>query len=772
MLRHKKIDRVCCIVLALTLLLSILFVGAAESGLITEDTVIGYETRLFDQSRVHTIDIVMQDWEDFLDTATSEEYAACHLVIDGESFKNVAIRGKGNTSLSSVQAYGNDRYSFKVEFDHYQSGVTYHGLDKLSLNNLIQDNTYMKDYFAYTMMNQMGVAAPLCSFVQINVNGEPWGLYLAVEGVEDAFLQRNYGKDHGELYKPDSMSFGGGRGNGRDFDMAELAERFGFSFSDDGGQQTFAPAEGAGMPAAPEGFDPSWMGSFGGSSGQSAATAAPTAHPEPTATPAPEAAPSAPEGSFGASSGDAASAGESASSGDAASSGMPANGEMPDLPANGDTPGGLDPSLAPGSRGESADAPDTATLSPVMPEVSMAPEAPEMPEGFTPPDWGGNSDMPGGFGGMGSSDVKLQYTDDDPSSYPNIFDNAKTEITAADQARLIAAIKALNEGDLSAVDAEAVIRYMVVHNFLCNDDSYTGTIIHNYYLYEEDGVLAMIPWDYNLAYGGHSMGLGSSDAASVVNRSIDTLVSNGGGDRPMADWITNDSGAMSQYHAVYAEFIATVFDSRWFAGEIARVTAMIDPFVRNDPTAFCTYEEFHTGAETLRQFCLKRAQSIAHQLSGEDARVDASELTLSAMGTMGSMGGRGGIRGGFERTERKNGGEGRARSTATPAPGSADEMPSFAMPSAAPDASLDSSGSSSGRSASGAATMPEASAEPTASEVPDASDARVRPDLGGGFDVTNMSLGGSASQGWSWVAACTVLLAAALVSVGFFRTNR
>ena len=32
-----------------------------------------------------------------------------------------------------------ERYSFKVEFDHYNSSLTYHGLDKLSLNNLIQD---------------------------------------------------------------------------------------------------------------------------------------------------------------------------------------------------------------------------------------------------------------------------------------------------------------------------------------------------------------------------------------------------------------------------------------------------------------------------------------------------------------------------------------------------------------------------------------------------------------------------------------------------------
>ena len=46
-----------------------------------------------------------------------------------------------------------------------------------------------------------------------------------MEGVEESFLERNYGNDYGELYKPDSMSMGGGRGNGGDF-VKEDMERF------------------------------------------------------------------------------------------------------------------------------------------------------------------------------------------------------------------------------------------------------------------------------------------------------------------------------------------------------------------------------------------------------------------------------------------------------------------------------------------------------------------------------------------------------------------
>lgn len=102
-------------------------------------------------------------------------------------------------------------------------------------------------------------------------DGEDWGLYLAVEGVEESFLLRNYGTDYGELYKPDSMEMGGGRGNGGGFDMDQFQERFEndeFSLpegTDVPGEGEFSPPEGEEMPAE-GGFDRG-EGGFGGRGG-------------------------------------------------------------------------------------------------------------------------------------------------------------------------------------------------------------------------------------------------------------------------------------------------------------------------------------------------------------------------------------------------------------------------------------------------------------------------------------------------------------------------
>ncbi|MBQ4264172.1 MAG: CotH kinase family protein [Clostridia bacterium] len=582
MLRHKNIERVCLYALAVMLLITILFLALASAGVIDDDTGMGYEARLFDQSRVHTIDITMDDWDSFLETCQNEEYAACTVSIDGEPQGNVAIRAKGNTSLSSVAQYGNNRYSFKIEFDQYENGKSYYGLDKLSLNNLIQDKTYLKDYMAYTLMNEMDVAAPLCSFVNITVNGEDWGVYLAVEGVEDSFLERNYGTDHGELYKPDSMSFGGGRGKGKDFNMDEFNEQF--------AQMNEDTVHESSAPSLPEGLNPPSMESAGSDL------------------------PSMPQG-------------------------MPElpGGSMPDFSGGmPDFSGGSMPDFSGGSM-------------PDFPGGSM----PDFPGGSMPDFPGGGPDM----GGRGDSDVKLQYIDDNPDSYENIWNGAKTDITENDQKRLIASLKSLSEQEKieSVVDAEAVIRYLVVHNFMCNDDSYTGMMVHNYYLYEEDGQLSMIPWDYNLAlgaFGGGGMGMGSS-ATSTVNSPIDSPVSMGDiSSRPMVAWIFDSEEYTALYHEIYAEFISEFFDSGWLAAHLRDVIAMLSPYIRQDATAFYTYEEFRTGTDALLEFCDLRAQSVVGQLSGEipattveqrtssSSLIDASHLSLSDMGEF-NMGGGG-----------------------------------------------------------------------------------------------------------------------------------
>ncbi|RDU23967.1 CotH kinase family protein [Anaerosacchariphilus polymeriproducens] len=549
MSKHKYIDKICCVIIVLAIFGTVVFMSFCNSETVTDKNSVqqAYDEKIFSTDTVHSIDIIMDEneWDEFLKNAASEEYMSCTLVIDGETYKNVAIRAKGNTSLTSVASYGNNRYSFKIEFDHYTDGNSYYGLDKLILNNMIQDNTYMKDYLTYQLMNSMGADAPLCSYANISVNGNQWGLYLALEAVEDSFLTRNYGSDTaGDLYKPDNMNMAGSKD----------------------GAEKFKPGE------------------------------------------------SKPDTDFSAK-------------------------ERNQKPPN--------------------------EMQQTVDQAQAPPGDDSSKQMFGP---GGERGKNGNKMGMGSDDVCLVYTDNDYSSYSNIFDNAKTSVSNTDKERLILSLKQLNEGDNldEVVNIDEVLRYFVVHNFVVNFDSYTGSMIHNYYLYEEEGKLSMIAWDYNLAFGTFSAGkMGRGDAGSnaventgnvtntstsMVNYPIDTPVF--GGDlesRPMIAKLLENQEYLEIYHKYFAEFISESFDSGHVDDLIDKTKEMILPYVKDDATAFCTYEEFLAGTDTLKEFCSLRAESVSGQLAGtipattngqnDEASklIDASSLNLTEMGSMGGQ---------------------------------------------------------------------------------------------------------------------------------------
>ena len=267
---------------------------------------------------------------------------------------------------------------------------------------------------------------------------------------------------------------------------------------------------------------------------------------------------------------------------------------------------------------------------------------PQMPNGG---DQQGNPpQMPGGMGDDANG-ADLVYSDDSKDSYSDIFDNEENDVTEDDEQELIAAIKALNSGESidDSWDMDQIIRYFAAHNFVLNYDSYTGIMLHNYYLYETEGKVTVFPWDYNLAFCGFQ---GGNDATAAVNWAIDSPLSGTTEEkRPLWNAIVSNDEYLKLYHQYYSELMSGFFTTGECAAEIERVYEMIRPYVESDPTAFYTVEEFDEAVDTLKQFCELRSQSVVKQLSGElgstsdtqnaEDKIDASSLTLSKMGTQG-----------------------------------------------------------------------------------------------------------------------------------------
>lgn len=562
MIRRKSTEVLAIVLVLVMLVVSCLMPCFAEAAGGIEQQ---YESALFGTNLI-TVDIQMDadDWQDMLDNALSETYYAADVTINGQTFENVGIRPKGNTSLTQVASSDSDRYSFKIEFDHYQDGQTCWGLDKLVLNNLMSDETYLKEYFVYDMFAFLDMPASDYAMAEITVNGEPWGIYLALEGVEESFLTRNFGASPGELYKPENMG-GGGPGGMMDKDEDEIREMMGLSEDEE-------------LPEMPE-------------------------------------------------------KGE-----------MPQMGEMPEPPDGAQMPG--QPPMA-----STDDTQDTGDTQPAQDTQSGDAQDGQTREGFQR--GGGRGGMGGGMSSGGSD---LNYIDDDLDSYETIWEGEVTDTDDADHQRVVEALKKISEGDLSGVDVDLMCKYMAVQTFVVNLDSLSGNMAHNYYLYEKDGQLALLPWDYNLAFGGFMSG----DASSTINFPIDTPVSSVSmEDRQIFAVILNDEDACALYHSYLEKLCTEYVQGGQFELTYTMLRGLLDSRVateEHDPTAFYTADEYTEAVEMLKTVIERRAESILGQLDGtipstidgqqadSSTLVDASDLDLSIMGSQfgGGMMGHGG----------------------------------------------------------------------------------------------------------------------------------
>lgn len=449
------------------------------------------DEEVFPKDRVVDVKITIDeaDFQDMLNNASAEEFKTASVDYNGHHFDNIGIRTKGNLSLRSVvQMSDSDRYSFKLSFDEYVN-QTLEGIQKINLNNNYSDATYMREFLTYELSEQMGLPTPKHSYVNVYINGELWGFYLAVEQIGDAYLERNFGNAYGALYK---------------------------------GQMTGS------------GSDLTWLG-------------------------------------------------------------------------------------------------------------------------------------------------------DDLSAYTGLVQKSKS----SNDDILIKMLDELNNGSdyEKYINVPDALGYIALNTLTNNMDSYIGANKQNYYLYENNGVFSILPWDYNMAFGGMGGGFGrgansgagadgaggatggaaGGDAAggaggaasagadaqggaaapggaapggvgpSRSNLLIDEPTQGAVADRPLVAKLLAVEEYKAQYHDILQSAIDNFLENEKFSVRVTELSAMISPYVKADPTAFYSYEEYEQAVPQLISTNASQIENIQQQLDG----------TIASSGDgSGSGGGFGGMGGG------------------------------------------------------------------------------------------------------------------------------
>jgi hypothetical protein len=110
----------------------------------------------------------------------------------------IEVRLKGG--WGSFRSY-DQKAGFKLELDAYDPGAAVRGLEVLTLNNMVQDPTYIHELLAYTVFRACGVPAPRIGYARLHVNGAFYGLYAWIETVDDEFLERWFDDPTGPLFE-------------------------------------------------------------------------------------------------------------------------------------------------------------------------------------------------------------------------------------------------------------------------------------------------------------------------------------------------------------------------------------------------------------------------------------------------------------------------------------------------------------------------------------------------------------------------------------------
>ncbi|MCQ8885583.1 CotH kinase family protein [Pseudoalteromonas agarivorans] len=212
----------------------------------------------------------------------------------------------------------------------------------------------------------------------------------------------------------------------------------------------------------------------------------------------------------------------------------------------------------------------------------------------------------------------LLWLGDDIQSYTDI--NLQTNEDTTDNGAFINFVESLDKGETSAIDIDTLLRYMSVSTSLSNLDSYHGPLAHNYYIYDDDGVFSILPWDFNESFGTFNMDCNSVDVRELY---IDEPVSGALSERPLITNVFAEQSNLDTYHSYLTQLINGSLSSGTFNARVNEIADLIREHVQNDPTSFygSTYFEQNLTSTTgqfygLTSFMEYRVANMAAQLDG------------------------------------------------------------------------------------------------------------------------------------------------------------
>ncbi|MFN0213088.1 MAG: CotH kinase family protein [Saprospiraceae bacterium] len=150
-------------------------------------------------------------WQQLKNNYATKTDLPATMVVEGDTFLNVGVRFKGQTSYSQTQI--SDKKSFNITMDYAVDGQNLDGYSTLNLNNAFEDASFMREV-AYLHQIRRHVPAAKANFIRLFINGVSWGIYPNVQQLNGDYIEEWFFSNDGTRWRADRPAGTGGGGGG------------------------------------------------------------------------------------------------------------------------------------------------------------------------------------------------------------------------------------------------------------------------------------------------------------------------------------------------------------------------------------------------------------------------------------------------------------------------------------------------------------------------------------------------------------------------------
>ncbi|WP_020471317.1 CotH kinase family protein [Zavarzinella formosa] len=177
-----------------TLLVGMFGLGWPVAGMAADDKA----TELFNpKAPPLKIEITLDKENKALLDKDPRKYVRCTFKANDLTLNDVGLHLKG--AAGSFRGW-DDKPALTLNIDKFTKGQTFFGMDKIHLNNSVQDGSYFNEIVAADVFGRAGLPTARFTHVRVELNGRKVGMYLLKEGYDKTFLKRFFPDASGNLY--------------------------------------------------------------------------------------------------------------------------------------------------------------------------------------------------------------------------------------------------------------------------------------------------------------------------------------------------------------------------------------------------------------------------------------------------------------------------------------------------------------------------------------------------------------------------------------------